>query len=194
MTYDINIKISAPLVVMTPAVMTALADLAIIGDRAAFVRLYNELHPRLIRYARRRCGDPEIAKDAMQDSAMTMARNIHRLSDPAALSPWAYTIVRRRVADRMRKLPPAGEDITDDLANPARGISAEDTLTTRDILRALSPADRELLTLFYIDGLTGAELAAALDVPAGTIKSRLFRIREAFKLQFTQTNFTPKGD
>ncbi len=169
---------------MTPAVMTALADLAIIGDRPAFERLYAALHPRLLRFAYRRCGDAEIARDALQDSAVTMARNIHRLNDPAAISPWAYTIVRRRVADRMKALPPATEELTAGIVSSSSSISPEDALTTRDVLAALASVDRELLTLFYIDGLTGGQLAAALSIPLGTVKSRLFRIREEFKSRF----------
>lgn len=94
-----------------PQVTAALADLAKLGDREAFAQLYTAWHPRLLRFALRRCGDMELARDAMQDAALTMARNIHRLKDPASFSPWAYTIVRRRVADRMRSRPPSVETI-----------------------------------------------------------------------------------
>ena len=169
---------------MTPRVTAALADLAKAGDRDAFARLYIAWHPKLLRFALRRCGNPELARDAMQDAALTMARNIHRLKDPSSFSPWAYTIVRRRVADRLRARPPITDELDNELAEDISNLPPEDRISLHQVLAKLAQEDRLLLKLFYIDGLTGRELSAALGVPAGTIKSRLHRIREEFKSHY----------
>lgn len=171
---------------LTPHVTTALADLARLGDRAAFTRLYTAWHPRLLRYALRRCGDMELARDAMQDAGLTMARNIHRLKDPASFSPWAYTIVRRRVADLIRGRPPQSDELDPEFAESTSAFSIEERLSLQQVLSKLAGDDRLLLMLFYADGLTGAELSAALGIPAGTVKSRLHRIRETFKSHYTK--------
>ena len=71
------------------------------GDESAFSLLYKRWHARLLRFAYRQTGHPEAARDVMQEAALSMARNIHRLKDPELFSSWAYTIVRRRAADHI---------------------------------------------------------------------------------------------
>lgn len=72
------------------------------GDRHAFELLYKRWHAPLLRFAYRQIGHADSAKDVMQDAALAMAKNIHRLSDPDMFSNWAYTIVRRRCADHIK--------------------------------------------------------------------------------------------
>jgi len=159
------------------------AALAIKGDRRAFKRLYDRWHPRLLRFAFRLTHNKEDAQDVMQDAAMTIAKSIHRLENPASFGPWAYTIVRRRAHDhidnavRQRRLKAK-------LATASAPDQVEDTdrnLALKQALESLSADDRALLTLFYIDGMTGPELSAAMGAPIGTIKSRLFAARSRLK-------------
>ena len=73
------------------------------GDKRAFELLYRRWHPRLLRLANRLTGHPEQARDVLQNAAMTIARDIHKLQDPSKFSAWAYTIIRRRAADFINK-------------------------------------------------------------------------------------------
>ena len=66
--------------------------LAVEGDRQAFELLYRRWHPRLLRLAGRLTGNPDEARDVMQDSALTIARDLHKLREPALFSAWEYTI------------------------------------------------------------------------------------------------------
>jgi len=72
------------------------AGLARDGDVRAFDLLYRRWHPKLLRLATRLTRNPDEAQDVMQDAALTMARGIRKLKDPARFSAWACTIVRRR--------------------------------------------------------------------------------------------------
>ncbi|MEP3891030.1 MAG: sigma-70 family RNA polymerase sigma factor [Hellea sp.] len=163
------------------------------GDRRAFEGLYKRWHAPLLRFAYRQIGHPEMAKDVMQDAALAMAKNIHRLNDPEMFSNWAYTIVRRRCADHIKsniKDRHLKTKFAAELSTEAVGHSAE-TMSIRQGLAKLPDTERLLLTLFYVEGLTGAELAAAMGLPLGTVKSRLFTARQHLKLLYETTS---KGD
>jgi len=163
------------------------------GDRRAFELLYKRWHAPLLRFAFRQTGHREAAKDVMQEAALAMAKNIHRLNNPDMFSSWAYTIVRRRCADYIKanikdrnlKSNFAAEPKSDAVAQSAEAMSI------RQGLAKLPETERLLLTLFYVEGLTGAELASALNMPLGTIKSRLFAARQHLKTLYENPS---KGD
>ena len=73
------------------------------GDRRAFDLLYRRWHPRLLRLASRLTGHADQAQDVLQEAALTIARDIHKLQEPSKFSAWAYTIIRRRAADHINK-------------------------------------------------------------------------------------------
>lgn len=163
------------------------------GDRRAFELLYKRWHAPLLRFAYRQMGHPDIAKDVMQDAALAMAKNIHRLNDPDLFSNWAYTIVRRRCADRI-KANIKDRDLKANFAvelNPKDSADSAEAMSIRQGLAKLPDTERLLLTLFYVEGLTGAELGAAMGLPLGTIKSRLFAARQHLKILYETTS---KGD
>lgn len=155
------------------------------GDRHAFDLLYRRWHPRLLQLARRLTGHPDQAQDVLQEAAMTIARDIHKLEDPSKFSAWAYTIIRRRAADHINKAVRQRKS--------ERPVTATDTqisendLALRQALSRLPDIDRLMLTLFYQDGFLGTEIAAALGIPLGTVKSRLFKARAKLKSIYTAT-------
>jgi len=166
--------------------------LSIKGDRRAFALLYKRWHPKLLRLAYRLTRNKDDAQDVIQDAAITIAKNISKLQDPSKFSAWAYTIVRRRAADHIAKAVRTRNIKTRAMQrdiSPHTGI-LDDVLTLKQALDRLAKPDRIILELFYIDGMSGKEMAAAMGVPLGTIKSRLFAARA--KLQETYTH--PKGN
>lgn len=156
------------------------AGLAAEGDRKAFDLLYRRWHPRLLRFAYRLTRNSDEARDVMQDASLTIARDIHKLRDPEKFSAWAYTIVRRRAADHIDRSVRA-RNLTSEMPEPETGIGADIKLSLRQALSRLPESDRLMLTLFYVDGLRGTEIAAALGIPLGTVKSRLFTARQNLK-------------
>jgi len=163
------------------------------GDKRAFELLYKRWHPKLYKFAYRLIGDRDGAQDVMQDAALTIAKNIGRLKDPKTFSSWAYVIVRRRSADYIARAVKARR-IKTELENhpePVGPIGPDDRLSLKQALARLSVTDRSILELFYRDGMTGPEIASALSIPIGTVKSRLFAAREKLKSIY---DINTKGD
>jgi RNA polymerase sigma factor (sigma-70 family) len=156
-----------------------------LGDRRAFELLAERWDPKLRAHAWRLLGDDELAREAVQDGWVEIVRGFERLRDDAAFPAWAFRIVSRRCAkviagaQRRRRLtqavasePSVAEGVRPDL----EGIRAA--------VRALPPEQRAAVALFYFEDLSIAETAIALDVPAGTVKTRLMHARRKLLAAF----------
>ena len=108
---------------------------------------------------------------------------MHRLADPTRFGPWAYTIVRRRAADHLRRVSRVRHLAADYAAEPrpAGGPAPDRQLALAQALAALPARDREILTLACLDDLPISAIAALLAIPEGTVKSRLHAARERLK-------------
>ncbi|MFN4185991.1 MAG: RNA polymerase sigma factor [Hyphomonas sp.] len=153
------------------------------GDARAADRLAARWQPRLMRAARRMLGDPEEAREAVQEAWGGICRGWLTLSDPAMFPAWAYGILTRKCADRIRRASAARQRfLPEDAAPEPAGI---DTAPLRHSLMAalgqLSADHRLAAILHFSEGLTLAETAAALGVPTGTAKSRIFNARQHLK-------------
>jgi len=166
----------------TAEVRRALAALAKTGDMDAFACLYSLCHAGFVRIAYRLCGNSDAARDIVQEAAITMSRKIGGLKNPSAFYAWGCRIIRYRTQDYFRRIE-RQPDVTvfEDRLAFAPHSTLEADMTLRQCLETLDDADRRLLLLFYVDGLTGRELSETLGIPIGTIKSRLFKIRETLK-------------
>lgn len=157
------------------------------GDRRAFGDLVGRWQRRLVAHAWRLTGDPDAARDAVQAGWLEIARGLDRLQDERAFPAWAYRIVTRRCARdaagqiRRRELACAVE------AEPEPWVIQPDVEARDDIqrlhraIRTLSPTQRAAVALFHFEDLSIPEIAVALDVPAGTIKTRLMHARRRLR-------------
>lgn len=156
-----------------------------LGERAAFDELTERWHPPLWKYVRRLAGEDDAAKDVAQDVWLRVLRGIGRLRDGSRLRPWLFGIARRALMDRLRHqyAAPSGSDI--DVAELAADQTVdaleEEVEAMEHELARLPATEREVLTLFYLRELSLAEVADVLDVPVGTVKSRLFRARRLLR-------------
>ena len=153
------------------------------GDRKAAARLAVRWHPRLARTARRLLGEEEAAIAAAQDSWLAILRGLHTLRDPTRFAPWAFAIVDRRCADAVRRAQRRRANLAELEEAPEQAVEsgAEDRIALRQAFAAL-PADQRLAAhLFFVEGLTLAEIAEAQAIPHGTAKSRLFHARRRLK-------------
>jgi RNA polymerase sigma factor (sigma-70 family) len=157
---------------------------ALTGDQAALSRLVARWHPRLLRHAWRVLGDAERARDMVQEAWVEILRGLGRLDDVAAFPAWAFRIVTRRCQRAFRRaarepFEPEAED--DEQGPPApehdSGEFAVDLSIVMDAIGTLPGAQRAALALFYLEGLSVAEIAIATDVPPGTVKTRLMHAR-----------------
>jgi len=154
------------------------------GDAEAFSRLVRRWTPRLVRHARRLLDTTEEANDAAQDAWLSITGGLHKLNDPATFRRWAYRITTRRCADRVRKnqrvrRSDAGAARPELAAEPE--FSGDDIDQLRAAIRTLPTERRLVLALLYVDGLTVAEIAAVLEIPTGTVKSRLRLARDELR-------------
>jgi len=159
------------------------------GDAAAFEQIAGRWHGRLVAHAARLLGDRDAASEAVQEAWVAIVRGINRLDDPARFAPWAYRIVRHKCTDRLRRVTRsrARETELDVEVSEDGGESAEIRVQDRDraaaidamraAIRELPAEHRTLLSLFYFENFAVAEIAEAMGIPPGTVKSRLFHLR-----------------
>lgn len=165
-----------------------LAASARAGDRTAFGKLAARWEKRLMRHAWRLTGDADAARDIAQDAWIDMARGIGRLDDCAAFPAFAFRVVTRRAADWVRRLKRTRRGAAAFAAEPRESFAGNEDMDARASSPALAaalaglPADqRAAIALFYLEDLSVAEIAAALGVPAGTVKTRLMAARDKLK-------------
>jgi RNA polymerase sigma-70 factor (ECF subfamily) len=160
------------------------------GDRAAWERLVARWQPRLLRHAWRLTGHADRAADLVQDAWVDIWKGLRRLEDVVAFPAWAFRIVTRRChrafgeTDReragMRELAEVSAESDD--AEGAEAIARDiDLARVRAAMAALPPAQRAALSLFHLEALSVAEIAIALDVPPGTVKTRLMHARRKLR-------------
>lgn len=164
-----------------------LAIECLLGEPAAFDALVARWHEPLWRYLRRLTGDDDSAADALQDCWLRILRAMPRLRDPARLRPWLFGIARRTAMDRLRVQyaePPETEVDPALLAAELPDDARDDDLAAMHAeLGRLPLIEREVLELFYLRELSLTQLAEVLDLPVGTVKSRLFRARQLLRRQ-----------
>lgn len=154
------------------------------GDVAALDGLLARWQEPLWRHALRLTGAEDAAWDVLQEAFVAIARDIRKLEIESAFGVWAYRIVGHKSRDwlrghiRRRDREHRYADLTqgDEVDEPP-----EATTALREALGELAEADRALLTLRFEEGLTMAELAQLLGVPAGTVKSRLHSAKQRLR-------------
>ena len=153
------------------------------GDRRALDRLAARWHPRLMRSARRFTGDDEAAREAVQECWLGIVAGLGRLRDPARFPGWAFAILRRRCAERVRARAAARarSALLDEAAEPSALPRSEDRLIVAQAFARLPEAQRIAATLFFVEQLKLDEIAAATGSPLGTVKSRIFAARKSLK-------------
>jgi RNA polymerase sigma-70 factor (ECF subfamily) len=160
-----------------------------LGERAAFDDLIRRFALPLRRYVVRVVGNADVADELVQDTWLQLLQGIGRLREPARLRAFLFGIAHRRVMDHLRAryaVPPGTEAELDALA--ADGPEPDAGLEAREIERGLErlpPVEREVLSLFYLDELSLAEVSQVLGIPVGTVKSRLHRARNLLRNHVT---------
>ena len=149
------------------------------GAGLAMAELVDALAPAVGRW----CGPIALqeAEDAAQEALIAILRGLRGLRDPAALFGWARAIAVREAVRVARR---AGREQPAELADvPAPG-DPQLAADIRDVLGRLAPEHRAVLMLRDLEGLDERSSAAVLDIPAGTVKSRLARARASFRKEW----------
>lgn len=161
-----------------------------LGDAVAFGRLVRRWQGRVLRRAMHFTRDPEAAKDVAQESWMAVIRGLRSLRDPARFPAWTLQIVANKARDWVRREETrrgAMRRFEAEPTSPGPTPNAGFVERVRAGLAELDPARRSVLRWFYLEGMSVAEIAEALDIPAGTVKSRLFHARDALRARLEET-------
>jgi len=158
------------------AYIAYLAGLARLGDRRAFDSLVAHFSPRLFAHAYRLLGHPDEARDAVQEAWVEIIRGLPKLRDDGAFMAWAYRITSRRCA-RVIDWNVKARSIEAELPEAA----FEDAGSVRAAIDLLKPVHAATIRLFYLEEMSLREVALAMDVPIGTVKSRLVQARNNLK-------------
>jgi RNA polymerase sigma-70 factor (ECF subfamily) len=153
------------------ALLARIAD----GDLGAFQTFHNRYAARVASYARQLNRDRQLDEDVVQEvftAVWTRAASFNSARGDA--SGWLYTLTRNKLIDLWRRSSRGGpaEEI-DDRRLPARREESDLRLTLRQALSHVSPEQRQAIEMAYFDGLTYQETAHELELPEGTLKSRI---------------------
>ena len=137
--------------------------------------------PNLRRYARALVGDRDGADDLVQDTLERAVRKFH-LWRPGDLRAWLFSIMHNVFVNQLkaRKISPDVE-IDETFAAPMSTVTSLDLQDLQRALGALAPEQREVVLLVGLEGLSYAETAEVLDIPVGTVMSRLARGRDRLR-------------
>lgn len=146
------------------------------GDREAFGRLYQGVALDLYRMALYTLGSPQDAEDVVAETFLEAWKGIHNLREAASFRQWMMRILSIRCKRRVgRYIQEKGnidiEDYLDEGVPDTGGPRAE----VRDALARLAPEERQILLLSVLQGYTMREIAGMLDLPQGTVSSKLHR-------------------
>jgi RNA polymerase sigma-70 factor (ECF subfamily) len=168
------------------------------GDRDALEALLRRHHDRLAALCRRLCGNDADAADATQEALLAIVRGLHRFDGRSAFATWAHRVTTNACLDELRRRgrrpradADAGERLVATASDPADVAAA--SIDVDAALAGLAPEFRAAVVLRDLCALDYAEIAAVLEVPVGTVRSRIARGRAAVA-EYLRGNPTASSD
>jgi RNA polymerase sigma-70 factor (ECF subfamily) len=153
------------------------------GDGQAFGELVEKHRQGVLNVVYRMCGDPQLAEEAAQEAFLRAWQNIRRYNPRFAFRNWVYRIALNVAIDMLRRRPETVVIETERLTAP--GDDPEATLERREqaeqvrqAVLSLPPTSRAALILREYEAMTYQEIADSLDIPIGTVMSRLNYARQ----------------
>jgi len=158
------------------------------GDLDAFDRLVAAQQDRIFHAAYRITGNAEDAQDAAQETFVKAFRALARYRHEAAFGTWLHRIAVNAALDIVRRRPLAPPSSLDEVVLPATAHNPDREAERHEIqrrvhqaLQRLSPDHRVIVVLRDLQGLAYEEIALALRIPVGTVRSRLSRARDVLR-------------
>ena len=158
------------------------------GDRNAFSELVRLHAQGVLNVIYRMCGDVQLAEDAAQETFIRAWQNLSSYRPQTSLRNWLYRIAVNAGTDMLRKekriVPDAIEDLH--LSDGQPGLESlllqqERTVSVQKAILSLPDASRAVLVLREYEGLSYQEISSTLDIPVGTVMSRLSYARNLLK-------------
>lgn len=150
------------------------------GSHEALDELLRMLQDPLFRYVRSLVKDQSHAEDILQEVFFRIYRKLKWLREPRALRPWAYQIASRETfrylkREKLRSRGVVDEEVLGSIPfeNTDAAFSQEIINQLPQLVEKLSPASRAVIVLYYLHEISLNETASVLEIPVGTVKSRL---------------------
>lgn len=173
-----------------------LVEKARLGDKRAFELLVEKYHRRLQRLLSRMVRDPDEIDDIAQETFIKAYRALPNFRGDSAFYTWLYRIgvntAKNYLATRKKSMPTVSDQALGDDDEPDERLVAQDistpesellskqvALAVNQVVEALPEELRTAITLREMEGLSYEEIAEMMDCPIGTVRSRIFRAREA---------------
>ena len=148
------------------------------GSREALDELFKSVQEPLFRYIVTVVNDRNLAEDVLQEVFIRIYRKLRWLREPQAFRAWSYQIATREAFRYLKRERSWTDQVRDEgvlnvmpVAEPV--FSPELVQRLPEMVGDLSPASRAVIVLYYLHELSLVETAAVLDIPVGTVKSRL---------------------
>jgi RNA polymerase sigma-70 factor (ECF subfamily) len=165
------------------------------GDNKALGLLVKRWHKKLCKQVYWYTRDMNDAKDIVQDCWPVIIRKIHTLKEPRNFGSWALSIVTRKALDSLRKNNREAKNnaqFYEGNSETIKDANLEESdnliLILRTSIKKLPEGSQMILNLFYLEELSIKQIGEILDLPQGTIKSRLFNAREKLKTIIKKKN------
>lgn len=149
------------------------------GNPSALEKLVSLWQKKLWRYVFRLTNDVHASWDITQQSWLEIIKGLKKLRDPKNFRAWAYKIATNRSMDWLRNKN-KNQHITLESIEVDYHQKEEDA-QVKELIQQLKEDSRTILSLYYFEQLRISEISIALDIPPGTVKSRLFTAREELK-------------
>jgi RNA polymerase sigma factor (sigma-70 family) len=167
------------------------------GDPEAFQELVKNWERPLLYYIRRLLGEDRDEWDVLQEIWIRVYRGLDSLKDPDRLTVWLYKIAHNTVMRSLRekyKEPPiehsADPSADELLMSETTDFTSDDAELLHRALGRLPIPFREVLTLHFLEQMSVQQISEVLEVPAGTVKSRLYHakrsLKQAYESEFHQ--------
>jgi len=168
---------------MVDATDNDLVDAARSGDRDAMERLLRRHHARIWAISRRIVGNDADAADATQESLLAVVRGLPRFDGRSAFTTWLYRVVTNTCLDELRRRSrrPRPVDVLPEASH--RDPDVADQMAIDAALETLSPEFRAAVVLRDVVGLDYAAIAEILEIPPGTVRSRIARGRAGLAVE-----------
>jgi RNA polymerase sigma-70 factor (ECF subfamily) len=159
-------------------------------------RLVHDYHADVYRYARRLCGQAADAEDIAQQTFLTAQRKLDQLREPEKSRAWLLAIARNCfLKSCMERRPAAASTLDfnlDQVAAPSEDLPI-DAETLQNAIQGLPEEFRLVVLMFYFEDLSYREIAEQLNVPAGTVMSRLSRAKKHLRRHLLAGGHAPDG-
>lgn len=166
------------------------------GDDRALEELIERFQARVYRFGMKMCGNPEDAKDVLQDTLLTVTRSLREFRGTSSISTWLYTIARSFCIKKRRRskfaphreqsldrdVAPESAEVMDPVRSPDEALADKELHHALDrAIAALEPMYREVLVLRDVEGLSASDVAEVLGISTQAVKSRLHRARRSVR-------------